>query len=139
MHPTLFVAAAASMASLATGTAMAADRYERRTIVVQAADLDLAGVPSQAELDRRIDKAVRRICGWDARCTDEAWQSTESQVDWAIDRDIRIHQLAAEREAQLRGGSVTYIPDEAPIAPPPQSGVQVVIYPGATVVYVPGR
>ncbi|MES2057251.1 MAG: UrcA family protein [Pseudomonadota bacterium] len=96
----LFAAAVVTL----SGTAHADwdDRYETRQIVVAAADLDLSTSAGIAELYRRVDRAVNRICGSDRVCRDEAWESTEDQAQAAIDHDKWMRRLAYERLAQLR-------------------------------------
>ncbi|MEN3748986.1 UrcA family protein [Sphingomonas sp. HF-S3] len=127
-----------------TGVAQAQrweDRYERRSIPVEAADLDLSNDAGIRTLEGRVAKAVNRICGSDRDCRDEAWASTDDQVAWAISRDRWTRRMAEEREAQLRDcgwdgcerrGEVIYEPvedDYPPPAPPPPpaGGVHVVI------------
>jgi UrcA family protein len=101
---------------------------------VQAADLDLSTNAGVTELDRRIDRAVDRICGSDRDCRDGAWASTYAQVDAAVARDRWMRQLAAEREAELRAcgwqGCRQQAPAYYPPPPPPQ------VYPGATVIII---
>ena len=91
--------------AMATGVAQAADGYdagERRSIAVAAADLDLSTSAGIAELYRRVDRAVDRICDGDRDCGEEAWESTQVQAASAIARDRYIRRLAREREAELR-------------------------------------
>jgi len=116
----------AVMAGLTT-TAHAYEDYEVRSIPVAAADLDLSTSAGVAELYRRVDRAVDRICDTDRDCRDEAWASTEEQASAAIARDRWMRRLAREREAELRacgwGGcgapaQVYYRP-----APPPPPSV----------------
>lgn len=78
------------------------DRYEMQQVVVAAADLDLSTSVGIAELYRRVDRAVNRICGSDRDCRDEAWESTEEQASAAIGHDKWMRRLALERAAQLR-------------------------------------
>lgn len=112
----------AAMAGLTTA-AHAYDRYETRSIPVAAVDLDLSTSAGIAELYRRVERAVNRICDGDRDCRDDTWASTEEQASAAIARDRWMRRLAREREAELRacgwGGcrapaSVRYQP-----APPP--------------------
>jgi UrcA family protein len=110
--------------------------WQRRSIEVRAADLDLAVPAGMDELTRRIGRVVRRICGYDRACQDEAWASTEPQVAWAVERDGRLHELAGERAAQLEAcagiepcpAPVAYVP---PPAPPVPAGSRVTV----TIVY----
>jgi UrcA family protein len=114
----------AAMAGLATA-AHAYDRYESRSIPVAAADLDLSTSAGIAELYRRVDRAVNRICDGDRDCRDEAWASTEEQASAAIARDRWMRRLAREREAELRacgwGGCGAPEPVRYRPAPPPRA------------------
>jgi UrcA family protein len=102
---------------------------ESRLIRVETEAFDLATPAGRDELARRIARAVNRICGSDGWCREEAWASTDAQVAWAIDRDVRIRVLAAEREAQLRQcewddclpprAPEDYSPPPPPPSPPP--------------------
>ena len=113
----------ATMAGLTT-TAHAYDRYETRSIAVAAADLDLSTSAGVAELYRRVERAVNRICDGDRDCRDDAWASTEEQASAAIARDRWMRRLAREREAELRAcGRYGCAPSPEPVyyqpAPPP--------------------
>ncbi len=106
---------------------------EWRSIRVDASALDLSTPAGMDELERRIGRAVNRICGSDRDCRDEAWASTEDQVAWAVDRDMWMRRMAEERMAQLEqcrwrdcdAPQPAYYP--APPPPLPASGVTVVI------------
>ncbi|MEG3180822.1 UrcA family protein [Sphingomonas sp. LT1P40] len=97
---TSIVALSACLASPAS--ARDSDRYEERQIAVPAAGLDLSSDAGVDILAARIDHAVKRICGGDRRCREEAWESTEWQVGRLIDRAQAWRRLANERAAQLR-------------------------------------
>ncbi len=94
----LFFAATAGLATAAAGH----DRYETRSIAVPAVDLDLSTSAGVAELYRRVERAVNRICDGDRDCREDAWASTEEQASAAIARDRWMRRLAREREAELR-------------------------------------
>lgn len=110
-------------------SASARDR-EWRSIRIDVSALDLSTPAGMAELERRIGRAVNRVCDGDADCRDEAWASTEDQVAWAIDRDVWIRRMAEERIAQRDScrwrGCETPRPAYYPV-PPPVGGVTVVI------------
>ncbi len=74
---------------------------EWRQIRIDVSALDLSTPAGVDELDRRIKRAVNRICGSDRWCRDEAWASTDEQVAWAIERDEWMRRMAEERIAQL--------------------------------------
>ncbi|MDF7777055.1 UrcA family protein [Sphingomonas sp. AOB5] len=108
------------------------ERYETRTIAVEAADLDLSTNAGMTTLDKRIRNAVERICSTDRACRDEAWASTQDQVAWAVSRDQWMRRLAEERAEQIRNcgwncpaPAQVYYP--APLPPPPQPGASVVV------------
>ncbi|WEJ99796.1 MAG: UrcA family protein [Candidatus Sphingomonas phytovorans] len=131
----------ATVAGLAT-TANAYDRYEIRSIPVAAADLDLSTSAGVAELYRRVERAVNRICDGDRDCREEAWASTEEQASAAIARDRWIRRLARERAAELRacgryGCAVLPEPVHYQPAPPlPMPPSTVTIQGGTTVTVV---
>ncbi len=141
----LIVAALAAV----SGTAEARwdDAYETRQIAVAAADLDLSTSAGIAELYRRVDRAVKRICGTDRDCRDEAWESTEDQASWAIAQDKWMRRLARERAAQLRACGwqgcepqpvqAYYPPASPPVtySVPPGTTVTVVVRSGGPVAY----
>ncbi|CUS46003.1 MAG: UrcA family protein [Pseudomonadota bacterium] len=136
----------AAAAGLGT-TANAYDRYEIRSIPVAAADLDLSTSAGVAELYRRVERAVNRICDGDRDCRDEAWASTEEQASAAIARDRWMRRLARERAAELRACGRYGCAPSAPVryqpAPPPPLVVQggtrvtVTIQTGGPGYYVP--
>lgn len=117
--------------------------YETRSIVVDAADLDLSHPAGLDTLEDRVKRAVDRICGSDRECRAEAWASTDRQVAWAVARDRWTRRLANEREAQIRAcgwgpcqapAPVYYAPPAPPPMPP--AGVHVIIvYPPPPMIY----
>ncbi|MFA6117082.1 MAG: UrcA family protein [Sphingomonas sp.] len=124
-----------------TTAAHADDRYETRSIAVAAADLDLSTSAGVAELYRRVERAVNRICDGDRDCRDQAWASTEEQASAAIARDRWMRRLAREREAELRAcGRYGCAPQPAPVyyqpAPPPPAPSTVTMQGGTTVTVV---
>ena len=133
----LIVAALAAVSG--TAEARWGDTYETRQVVVAAADLDLSTSAGIAELYRRVDRTVNRMCGSDRDCRDEAWESTEDQASWAIAQDKWMRRLARERAAQLRacgwqGCEPSPVPAYyPPPAPPP---VTYAVPPGTTVTVV---
>jgi UrcA family protein len=120
----LILAAGTGIALALPAQAQGWDRGDLRQTGVPIADLDLSNPAGIDTLNRRIERAVGRICGDDSRCRDQAWDSTWDQVDRAIARDRRTTRLAAEREAELRAcgwrgcGTVRVEEDDAP--PPPR-------------------
>jgi UrcA family protein len=102
---------------------------EWRSIRVDASALDLSTRSGMAELERRIARAVNRICDDDVVCRDEAWASTEDQVAWAIDRDLWMRRMAEERIAQLDACRWRECEAREPAhyPMPPAGGVTVVI------------
>ncbi len=117
----------AAIAAAGVAQAHDGDRYARDQVVVPSAGLDLSTPAGVDILAARLDRAVRQICGWDRRCQDEAWASTEWQVARAIDKARRWRELAQERAAQLRacGGHCTQ--PARWYAPPPPATTVIVI------------
>ena len=132
------ILAAAAAALLLPAAAGAQDWRDRDTmsIRVDASALDLSTASGVDELERRVRRAVDRICGSDRECREEAWASTDEQVDYAIARDEWTRRLAAERAAQLEACGGYGCPPSRPAyyAPPPPpppiapAGVTVIIY-----------
>lgn len=98
---------------------------ETRSIAVDAADLDLSTDPGLDALSYRIGHAVRRICGSDRECEDEAWASTEGQVAWAMNQAEWRRRWIEPRAPE----PVRYLPP----CPPGDYGVRVVILQGPVV------
>ena len=144
----VFLGAAAAAGFAAPVQAQHWQDREWRSIRVDASALDLSTPAGVDALEDRIDRAVRRICGSDWECRDEAWASTDAQVAYAIDRDRWTRRMAAEREAQLAacGWDGCAPPAPAYYAPPPPpaayGGVTVTIVyaapPARVVYYAPG-
>lgn len=126
MTPIPLIAALAAAMTL-TGPADARDRYDTRRVAVPAAGLDLSSEAGIDILAARIDHAVRRICGSDLRCRDGAWESTEWQVDRMIRKARAWRRLAEERAAQLRACRERCSRPARWYAPPPPSGVTVIV------------
>jgi UrcA family protein len=95
--------------------------YDVRSIAVPAADLDLSTRAGERELERRMRRAVDRICGSDRICREGAWASAEGQIAWAIDNDRWMRRLADERLAEIRqcGYQGCWQREVAYYAPPP--------------------
>ncbi|MCW3836400.1 UrcA family protein [Sphingomonas canadensis] len=145
IRPILFALAALTAAPASPAMA-AGGQGETRSLAVPVADLDLSTAAGRRELERRVERAVSRICGPDRRCRDEAWASAWDQANAAIARDEWMRRLAAEREAQLRacgrwaGPYGCPPPGQAPVwqspvwqgpaYPPPPAVTVIVIGPG---------
>jgi UrcA family protein len=109
------------------------DRVETRTVAVPAADLDLSTRAGVRELERRMRRAVNRVCGSDRFCREGAWASAEGQIVWAIDNDRWMRRLADERLAEIRAcGFQGCWQRQAVYTPPPPPPV----YQGGTIVTV---
>lgn len=141
MTKALFLAACAAGALLSPA-ARAEDWRDReaRSITVNASALDLSTNAGLDELSHRIGRAVRRICGSDRECQDEAWASTEGQVAWVVSHDEWTRRMANEHAAELMScGGRSCAPPRRPVhyAPPPYApgpGTGAVI---VTIVYGP--
>lgn len=128
--PLIFAAIAA--AAIPAGAHAQRGNAEWRQTSVRIADLDLSTRAGTDELDRRIDRAVDRICEGDRECRDGAWASTWDQVDAAIARDQWMRRLAAEREAELaacgwQGCRQAPMPVYYPAPPPAYGGATVIV------------
>lgn len=76
----LGLAALAAAAPIAIFTAPAlAAATESASVAVPYRDLDLASEAGQAELDRRIDRAARHVCGLDQQRTGTRLRASESR------------------------------------------------------------
>lgn len=115
--------------ALGCGTAQAQRWHDGdwRSIAVGIEDLDLSTRAGVVELDRRIERAVNRICDHDRACRDMAWASSYEQVQAAIARDQWMRRLAAERAAEIRACGWAGCRGPAPASyPPPPAMVTVV-------------
>lgn len=117
------------LCALVVPASASASEPEWRSIRVDVSALDLSTPAGMTELERRIGRAVNRICDRDRDCRDEAWASTEDQVGRAIDRDVWMRRMAGERIAQLEAcrGRGCDAPQPAYYPAPPRAGVTVVI------------
>ncbi|MBX3594266.1 UrcA family protein [Sphingomonas sp.] len=124
------------LATVALGTAAALfaggydPYYERpRALAVSFAGLDLATPEGLAILDRRIERAVDKVCGRtdrrnlrlrsvELRCRRDAWLAVEPQVAAAVDRAERRNRLAWERDRELGGYGPPPVAEAGP--PPPR-------------------
>ena len=134
MIRTLLTAAALIAVPGAAHAQRWSDRLETRTIAVPAADLDLSTRAGERALERRMRRAVNRLCGADRDCREGAWASAEAQIAWAIENDRWMRRLADERLAEIRAcgyqGCMQRAAAYYPPPPPPP------IYQGGTVVTV---
>ena len=119
IRPLLIAAALAAFPSVAQAQSWN-DRVETRTVGVPAADLDLSTRAGERTLERRMRRAVDRICGSDDYCREGAWASAEDQITWAIENDRWMRRLADERLAEIRTcGWEGCLQREAAYYPPP--------------------
>jgi UrcA family protein len=133
--PLILAALAAALLAPAAHAQRWGDDGEVRQTAVEIADLDLSTRAGVGELDRRIDRAVDRICDGDRECRDGAWASTYEQAQAAIARDEWMRRMAAEREAELRAcGWQGCRAQQAPVHYPPPPPMPT--YGGATVIVI---
>ncbi len=136
----LFLAACAAGALLSPA-ARAEDWRDRevRSIVVDSSALDLSTDAGIDELSHRIGRAVRRICGSDRACQDEAWASTEGQVAWVASHDTWRRRMADEHAAELMAcGGRNCAPAPRPVhyaRPPCPPSVTVIVHTAAAPLY----
>ena len=125
----------AALAAMLVPAAADAGNRQWQSVRVNIEALDLSTPKGMGELERRVARAVNRICAGDRDCRDEAWASTEAQVAYAIRRDVYMRRMAAEREAQLRACGRRPCEPRQPVryAPPPPP---VPIQGGTTVITI---
>ncbi|WP_404334543.1 UrcA family protein [Sphingomonas sp. MMS12-HWE2-04] len=133
----LFAAVAAGCAVPAYAQNWDGDR-EWRSVRVDASALDLSTDSGVDELEKRVGKAVNRICGSDSACRDDAWASADAQVADAIRRDEWMRRMAEERIAQLDHCRWNGCAPAQPVyyAPPPPPPVNYVPAGGVTVTII---
>lgn len=90
---TTLIALAAGYAVLAAAPATA-----QKTVSVPYADLNLSTVPGQQALERRLDRAARGVCDYDAEQTGTRIRSTEAARCYA-----QVKAAAKERFAAIVG------------------------------------
>jgi UrcA family protein len=144
IRSSLLAGTGAAMVLLGAAPLVAQPHGERewRQIRVDASPFDLSEPSGIAALERRIDRAVNRICGSDRLCREEAWASTEEQVAWAIGRDRWLREMAGQRIAQLRACGrwecarrVGYVPQPPSPRMGPGSVSVTIVYAGAPAHY----
>lgn len=104
-----------ALAALVTAVpAAAATNEERVSETVSYADLDLTSEAGIETLDRRLDRAVRRVCGSPmvksvqserrvTKCREQAWNAIRSE------RDLAIARAGERRLARASGESQTVV------------------------------
>ncbi|MBO9518064.1 MAG: UrcA family protein [Porphyrobacter sp.] len=114
-HKSALPAIAFALAALVqTVPSVASAREQGRTIPVGYGDLDLTSPEGIKALDRRLDRAVRRVCGEHgyqnlqqqagvSKCQDATWAHIQSQRQVAINKATdRLNGTAtAQRAAEL--------------------------------------
>jgi len=117
-----------ALAALLAAVPAAAQEREWRSLPVAIADLDLSTDAGIVELERRVGRAVDRICDGDRACRDGAWASTWDQAQAAIARDRWMRRLAAERQAEIAAcGWAGCRQAAAPAAYGPPPGATVIV------------
>lgn len=99
MHKILAVAAALGLA-LPAAPALA----EYQSIAVSYGDLDLASPQGQKRLDRRIESAARKVCGYYGRTNASTLESTKARACYKQARAGALTQFAAVVEQRAKGG-----------------------------------
>ena len=119
LHKNIVTVAAALAGSIVfTPSAFASETQQAQSIVVPTSDLDLADQEDRDELDFRITRAARRICGrqhhaWaldELRCVSLIVRTARSQRNAAIARahppilspDASLHDPHPETSGQAR-------------------------------------
>jgi UrcA family protein len=99
---TLTVSAALAAALLA-GPAIAADDLAGPSVEVRYHDLDLTTVEGTDELDRRLDKAAKSVCGIDEISTGTRLNSREARACYKETRGQLESRFAAVVAKKERG------------------------------------
>ena len=89
-------------AALGAATVFAVPAAAQSTVAVKYADLDLTTSAGQARLERRIDRAVREVCGMDETNVGTRLPSDEAEQCYA-ETKVRIQAQVAAMVA--RGNS----------------------------------
>lgn len=102
MKTTLAIAGAILCASITSSVAWAGAVPAPRTVTVQTADLNLGSPAGQRTLDRRIDQAVRQVCGEPSALVQGGRQASErcrAETRAAADRQLARLLAAATGQA----------------------------------------
>ena len=93
------ILAAAALLGAATAFVSPAGAETSASVAVKYSDLNLSSRSGQAQLDRRIDKAARSICGIDDVITGSRLPSTEARQCYEQAK-ASVHDQVAERIAR---------------------------------------
>lgn len=94
-----FIAAIAATAGLATAAPAFAE-----SVSVEYKDLDLSTEAGQVELESRLDKAARQVCGLDDIRTGTRIRSTESRKCYTDAKEQLSDRIASLVAKQAKGG-----------------------------------
>lgn len=100
----LAVAAIGSAIALAGAGAPAVAETIQQTMVVKYTDLNLASAKDQKILERRIDRAAKKICGLDRARTGTRLKSPKAQECYRTAKANATKQFAVLIEEQRIGG-----------------------------------
>lgn len=89
---------------LAIGLAAAAIPAQAETAKVTFHDLDLATAKGQAQLERRVERAARVVCGYDAQRTGTRLRSPEVTTCYKEAKAKAHAQVALMIERAAKGG-----------------------------------
>lgn len=95
---------ALAMGALALTTPAFAKQADTETVAVRYSDLDLTTDAGRNELDNRLDKAAREVCGMNIKRTGTRLSSREARACYADARQILDRQFATLVQAGARGG-----------------------------------
>lgn len=102
MTKTIALAAVCSLGLIAS-PALAA-KPETQSMSVEYADLNLSSPEGLAKLDRRIDKAARKVCRMDEIQTGTRVRSANAQRCYEAAINSAKSQMAAKMQKEWRGG-----------------------------------
>lgn len=104
MHRARSLLLAIAATSLAATPALATPQGEENSASVTYHDLDLSSAEGQAELDARIERAARQVCGLDERQTGSRIRNREARDCVEEAKRSFARALAGIIEVDQRGG-----------------------------------
>ncbi len=98
------LAATLAASALVAAPAFAVDETEPAAVAVAYDDLDLATEEGQTQLERRLRRAARYVCGMDIRDAASRFPSREAQLCYAEKVESFDRRIASIVETQAYGG-----------------------------------
>lgn len=92
------------IALAAIGSALSATSAAAEQIDIEFDDLNLASISGQETLERRIDRAARKVCGVDIKRPGTRIPSVEAKKCYVQARNSALAQMAAAVDERSLGG-----------------------------------